>query len=92
MVLRRWEIETEIYFIKRVDKSRMATAFQIFHGGHSTFINSFDKINFCLKKSTRARACYVGLPLLGIPRYKMGTVCFSSYPQIVTFVIIGFFL
>ena len=25
MVLRRWEIETEIYFIKRVDKGRMAT-------------------------------------------------------------------
>ena len=25
VVLRRWEIETEIYFIKRVDKSRMAT-------------------------------------------------------------------
>ena len=23
------------------------SAFQIFHGGHSTFINSFDKINFC---------------------------------------------
>ena len=25
VVLRRWEIETEIYFIKRVDKGRMAT-------------------------------------------------------------------
>ena len=48
MVLRRWEIETEIYFIKRVDKGRMATVkdLEIFHGGHSTFINSFDKINF----------------------------------------------
>ena len=25
VVLRRWEIETEIYFIKRVDKGQMAT-------------------------------------------------------------------
>ena len=25
VVLRRWEIETEIYFIKRVDKGQIAT-------------------------------------------------------------------
>ena len=44
VVLRRWEIETEIDFIKRVDKGRITTV-QIFHGGYSTFINSFDKID-----------------------------------------------
>ena len=52
MVLRRWEIETEIYFIKRVDKGQIATVKDLerwfFHGGYLTFINSFDKINFCL--------------------------------------------
>ena len=49
MVLRRWEIETEIYFIKRVDKGQIVTVkdLEIFHGGYLTFINSFDKINFC---------------------------------------------
>ena len=47
VVLRRWEIETEIYFIKRVDKGQIATVkdLEIFHGGYLTFINSFDKIN-----------------------------------------------
>ena len=56
VVLRRWEIETEIDFIKRVDKGRnnhrerfgkFVLAFQIVYGGYSTFINSFDKIIYC---------------------------------------------
>ena len=60
VVLRWWELETEIDFIKRVDKGRSSdegltletSAFQIFHGGYSTFINSFDKRNYCTLKST----------------------------------------
>ena len=40
MVLRRWEIETEIDFIKRVDKGRITT-FQIFHGGYNFDLYQF---------------------------------------------------
>ena len=36
-----------LYSLRRRANARNVTAFQIFHGGHSTFINSFDKINFC---------------------------------------------
>ena len=42
-----------IGFIKQVDKGQITegliletSAFQIFHGGNYTFINSFHKINF----------------------------------------------
>ena len=35
-----------IDFIKRVDKGRITTVKDL-DGGYSTFINSFDKINFC---------------------------------------------
>ena len=36
------------FFIRSDDGLKLETsAFQIFHGGYLTFINSFDKINFC---------------------------------------------
>ena len=54
VVLRRWERSKQKFgFIKRVDKERQSegltletSAFQIFHGGNFTFINSFDKTKF----------------------------------------------
>ena len=53
VVLRRWERWKQKFgFIKRVDKGWNTTvkdfegSFQIFHGGNSTFINSFDKTKF----------------------------------------------
>ena len=56
VVLRRWERSKQKFgFIKRVDKGEITTvkdlesrflAFQIFHGGNFTFINSFDKTKF----------------------------------------------
>ena len=56
-MLRRWESQIGTFgFIKRVDKGRITTvndldleltlemsAFQIVHGGNSTFIKTFDK-------------------------------------------------
>ena len=56
VVLRRWGRSKQKFgFIKRVDKGEIrsderrrleTSAFQIFHGGNFTFINSFDKTKF----------------------------------------------
>ena len=46
VVLRRWERSKQKFgFIKRVDKGWITTVkdLESFHGGNSTFINSFDK-------------------------------------------------
>ena len=49
-VSRGYSYVTEIDFIRRVDKGRITRTvkgLESFHGGNSTFINSFDKINSC---------------------------------------------
>ena len=46
VVLRWWESETKIWFCSDEGLTLETSAFQIFHGGNSTFINSFDKTKF----------------------------------------------